>query len=70
MPTNQALRNYSLTEYVHLYRNKYVAVSPVGVKKSNLLDGFVQIYQLTGTDMVPMICEMEAKRQGVVGDNR
>ena len=51
-----------MTEYVHLYRNKYVAVSPVGIKKSNLLDGFVQIYQLVGTDMQPMICEMEAKR--------
>ena len=59
-----------MPEYVNLYRNKYVIVSPVGVKKHNLLDGFVQIYQLVGTDMQPMICEVEAKRQGVVGDNR
>ena len=57
-----------MTEYVNLYRNKYVMKSPEGIEKRYLPEDFIQVYEERGGAMVPMICEMEARRRSIAGE--
>jgi hypothetical protein len=49
--------------YVHLYRNRYVKQRTNKLSKKS----WDQIYQLIGSEMVSMACEMDLRREKIAG---